>query len=336
MKNLVILVTAFLIAGCATSIDDNNGFPNDNNGTPGDNNGQPVNNTECVSPPCSTDNSTCIDNDGDGFGINCALGIDCDDTNVRRAPNLVEVCDGIDNDCTKAIDDGIDCSNCNDIDGDGFGEGCPGGLDCDESDTTIYNGAPELCDGKDNDCDLDIDEDFTDFGMTCEAGLGECMNVGMMVCGPNGSLVCDAMPGAAIAEICDTLDNDCNGLPDDGVDCGCQEDQWEPNESSTTGTGLEIGQLTGQSCDRNIDWFRLGNYAAGQNVSVELLFSHAEGDLEMEMFVGSTFEAGAYSGTNNESISKTLSKSGNVTVRVYLDVNDVPSNSGTSYTIRRP
>jgi ELWxxDGT repeat protein/uncharacterized repeat protein (TIGR03803 family) len=58
-----------------------------------------------------------------------------------------------------------------DADGDGYGDpgvsttGCPvpdgyvsNGLDCNDDDDTVYPGAPELCDGQDNDCDAQADE----------------------------------------------------------------------------------------------------------------------------------------------------------------------------------
>lgn len=51
-----------------------------------------------------------------------------------------------------------DCTICVDNDMDGYGEGCPAGDDCDDNDPTVYEGAPELCDGKDNDCNGLIDD----------------------------------------------------------------------------------------------------------------------------------------------------------------------------------
>ncbi|MBW7892189.1 MAG: T9SS type A sorting domain-containing protein, partial [Chitinophagaceae bacterium] len=83
-----------------------------------------------------------------------------------------EICDGIDNDGDGEIDEGIEKPIWyRDADGDGYGDrensiqACdpPMGYvaddsDCNDNDATIYPGAPELCDGKDNNCDGVIDE----------------------------------------------------------------------------------------------------------------------------------------------------------------------------------
>jgi len=56
---------------------------------------------------------------------------------------------------TTVIDD--TATTARDQDGDGQDEG----VDCDDLDPTVYLGAPELCDGQDNDCDRLVDEDLT-------------------------------------------------------------------------------------------------------------------------------------------------------------------------------
>ena len=84
----------------------------------------------------------------------------------------------------------------------------------------------ELCGTEiDEDCDGLVDEDF-DVGILCTAGLGECARLGVTECTLNRqAVVCAADPGAPALEICDGLDNDCDGETDEGFDVGaaCSE-----------------------------------------------------------------------------------------------------------------
>ena len=78
----------------------------------------------------------------------------------------------------------------------------------------------ERCDGLDNDGDDAIDEDWPELGQPCGEHRGECMQ-GHYVCSEDaGSVVCEGAVGPT-AEVCDGLDNDCNGIPDDGPDETC-------------------------------------------------------------------------------------------------------------------
>jgi hypothetical protein len=72
----------------------------------------------------------------------------------------------------------------------------------------------EVCDGLDNDCDGAVDEGF-DVGASCAAGAGPCQTTGYKVCNADGSgTTCFTLPPNTSAEVCDGLDNDCDGTVD--------------------------------------------------------------------------------------------------------------------------
>jgi hypothetical protein len=90
--------------------------------------------------------------------------------------------------------------------------------ECDASEGTPSS---ELCDGLDNDCDGEMDEDFTDLGTGCSVGVGECTAAGVKVCtGDGAGTECSATPGTPTAELCDGLDNDCDGSVDEDTSGG--------------------------------------------------------------------------------------------------------------------
>jgi len=189
--------------------------------------------------PCYTDA------DGDGFGdeadmvqeVDCPSGYvelagDCDDAEAAVYPAAAEVCDELDNDCDGETDEGLLQTWYLDWDWDGYGdaaspyEACelPVGYsadatDCDDDDNDTYPGAEELCDGLDNDCDGEIDEELETTTSYVDAdgdGYGDpqsaestCEGVDDRV--SNGEdcddSSADVYPGAP--DVCDGLPNSC-------------------------------------------------------------------------------------------------------------------------------
>jgi len=105
---------------------------------------------------------------------------------------------------------------CEDLDGDGHGIHCEAGADCNESDPNVHVGAPEKCNGQDDDCDGLHDEDYVGLGTECVVGLGECTAPGFKVCGPDqATLSCSVNPVTGGNELCNELDDDCDGAIDE-------------------------------------------------------------------------------------------------------------------------
>jgi len=186
------------------------------------------------------------DADSDGYGD----ASDCQPADASVNPAAVELCDGIDNDCDGATDedDAADAATWYaDADGDGYGDAgssataCsqPSGYvadasDCDDGEVLANPGLAETCDGIDNDCDGVTDEDDASDAGTWYAdvdgdGYGDAGSGATACSQPSGYVAdatdCDdgeslANPGAA--ELCDGLDNDCDGVTDedDAIDAG--------------------------------------------------------------------------------------------------------------------
>jgi hypothetical protein len=223
----------------------------------------------------------------DGVGV-CGEGVsECSpdgrlicstDPGGSQSRDGVERCNTLDDDCDGEVDEGLR-----------LGEPCPaqgicpaGRRECAPNEGVTCSTGPggsadvseaEVCNGIDDDCDGQTDEDFM-LGGACD-GQGAC-GAGVRECGADGVSRCSTEPGGtadeSAAERCDGLDNDCNGAVDDGAACGgdtCATAPGVPFDEGVVGNTAALANDYGQSAclgqtPGNDQVYRFDTPAAGQ------------------------------------------------------------------------
>ncbi|WP_437626777.1 MopE-related protein [Sorangium sp. So ce1151] len=194
----------------------------------------------------------CVD-EGFNIGQVCTAGVGpCESSGTVQCAGLsssacdavagtpsAETCDGIDDNCNGAADDGFN-----------VGEACTvgvgacqasGTIECDAMGGASCNGTPgspqqEKCDGVDNDCDDVVDDGF-DLGGACTADVGACKVSGTLQCDGMGSTACRALADAPGPEVCgDEEDNDCDGEIDEGCTGDPDDDDQDGNNPRESGS----------------------------------------------------------------------------------------------------
>ena len=230
----------------------------------------------------------CVDNDDDNDGVNDDE--DCVDDDPTIYPGAVEACNGKDDNCDGAIDEGwpdadadgvADCvdddddddgvidseDNCPfipnplqaDADGDGPGDACdpdddndgvPDVEDCAPFDAGVFPGNPEVCNGVDDDCDGEVDEDFGD---NDGDGLSDCVdsdddNDGVPDAADNCPMVQNPLQ---INSDSDPMGDACD--PDDDNDADPDETDCAPTDPGINHQAFEQCNGLDDDCDGEVD-----------------------------------------------------------------------------------
>jgi hypothetical protein len=219
-----------------------------------------------------------LDSDDDGYGVTgskktqctqpvgyAALPNDCDDADEEINPGAVEVCNVVDDNCDNLVDNNVPSPTIWYFDGDGDGYGAsptaaqctqpvgysPSGGDCDDSLASVSPAAAEACNGLDDNCNTVVDEGNPDSGASCTTVYPGVCAAGTTACF-QGVLICNQI-NASGSEVCNGLDDDCDGSADENNVCVCATGQTQSCYTGPAGTlGVGICAAGTQTCTAGV------------------------------------------------------------------------------------
>lgn len=250
-------------------------------------------NNECTRDGDCDEREVCLEDKC--VAVECVADSQCDtgevcDPQTNKCVAAEGFCDA-DSDCAQGEKCDLDANVCVEVAG-CTDATCPQGTFCNEPTGECWE-----C-GSDDDCREGEDDETAECNLTTHTCVeSRCQS--------------DADCGAG--EICDRVSGACE------QQAACQPDSFEPNDARDAASAIGDGTFTGlRVCEGDVDWYAF-QVGAGDSLEINLGFTHAQGNLDMELLDPNNERFGvSTSNSDNERIfAENLPLSGTYRLRVF-------------------